>query len=224
MKVAVIIPAYKAAKYIEQAVESVRMQRSIHDVELRIGVDGCRETSAKLKRMGVAHYYSPRNVGPYVMRNSLMAIGHADYYVQFCADDVMQQGLIRECVQDAQEGISRPLGIECDDSLTPVGSDPRAIGVICFSDYVRATLGGYKAYRIHSDYDFIERARSAGFHVETGDAPMYFRRNHSGSITASRRGLRSGYHKRVKKQCAQDRGKGQVHIEPVTTKIVRVRK
>src|SRR4030042_5356260 len=86
---AIIIPVYNCAEYLSDCIESVNRQLRWNrwQYELRLGGDGCRETNNLCS--GIPHFYSERNVGAYVMRNSLMYVGRADAYSIFDADDVM---------------------------------------------------------------------------------------------------------------------------------------
>ena len=93
-KLAVIIPAFNADEYIYTCYNSVLKQEKkdgwIYDI--RTGVDGCKKTAEALT--GIKYFYSDKNVGAYIMRNSLMSIEDADAYCYFDADDVMHPAFI----------------------------------------------------------------------------------------------------------------------------------
>lgn len=72
-----IVAAHRARRdWLEACLRSIDAQRIGPGwaVDVRIGVDGCEATSALLLGMGRGHWWSAENVGPYLIRNSLIAL------------------------------------------------------------------------------------------------------------------------------------------------------
>ena len=96
MKISVIMPVYKAEKYLADAIESVLAQ----DVDLEIiAIDDCspdssREILGELARKDsrIKPYFNEENVGVATVRN--LALGYASGdYLAFCdSDDVVPRG------------------------------------------------------------------------------------------------------------------------------------
>ena len=118
---AIIIAAYNADKYILECIHSVKNQIPLEgwEYDIRIGVDGCQKTADVLRKNKIPFYWSEKNVGAYVMRNSLMYLRPADYYIYFDADDIMNHDFIFQCIQKIDNGceIVMPAKIECDKNM-----------------------------------------------------------------------------------------------------------
>lgn len=218
---AVIVAAYRATRWISEALESIREQqpRDGWTYTLRIGVDGCEETSALLSSGGQPHWYSPRNVGPYVVRNSLIALEPADAYAVFDADDVMRPDYLSTLLHFMGDGIAGAARQNIDHEGT-VTSHRRAYqsGVAMFSRTAWERLGGYRAWHIAADHDLILRAKASGITLTRPSRPLYFRRIHPESLTQDPEAgfgtlVRWGYKDRAERLTKQ----GARYVEPVTT-------
>ena len=84
MKTACIfIAAYNCPAYIMDCVQSIRGQRPAPgwQLDVRIGVDGCTRTADVLRKNKVPFYWSEKNHGAYIIRNSLIHLRPADAYI-----------------------------------------------------------------------------------------------------------------------------------------------
>jgi hypothetical protein len=229
MNVAVIIAAYQAPRdWLEVCADSVRlsaMAANLTGLDLRIGVDGCDQTAAALNADGDPFWWSPVNVGPYVMRNSLIALAPADAFVVFDADDVMLPNYLTEVLRLLRVyPMVGPSRIECDEHLNRIEFKPYRHGVCAFTPDVLAKLGGYKGERLGADVDLVARAKTAGIQVVTAGA-CYLRRRHSASLThaadtAKGSAAREEARRRMERQRLSARHR--VYVEPVMTPLVRM--
>lgn len=103
--ITVVIPAFKAKAYLEQCLDSILAQRmDVPLLQVLVGIDSCRETLSVAKKLSIkygsdVHFWrSTDNVGPYVIKNSLLEkIPRRDGLVlMFDCDDLMPRGLIRD--------------------------------------------------------------------------------------------------------------------------------
>lgn len=227
MTIAVIVAAYRARQeWLAACLASIQASAAgcpDVDLDIRIGVDGCAETAAALDAMGLAYHWSAENVGPYVLRNSLLQLAPADAYVIFDADDVMLPGymsaIVRKLKGYALVGPSRQ---ECDEALSPVKVASYRHGVCAFRHAVLERLGGYKAERVSADVDFIARARTALIHPHITTEACYLRRRHDSSLTkASDTGFGSPLREQARKRMERARlSAGQrVYVAPVTVPL-----
>ena len=88
--VTVVIPAYNAARYIAQALDSVQAQ-SVSDYEVIVVNDGSSDR-AELESILNSHplpviYISQENKGVSAARNAAIKVGHGTFYAQLDADD-----------------------------------------------------------------------------------------------------------------------------------------
>lgn len=199
MKLAVIVAAYQAQKYIEDMLVSFREQYPVEgwEYEMRIGVDGCPETAAELDRLGVPYWISETNVGAYVMRNSLILTGYADIYAIFDADDVMNPDYLRSSIGNmGTSELSIIGGQQCNKELVPT-SAPTMIAIMSFTHAVWEKAGGFRPERIGSDTDFQLRCNAMGISHNLIRTFGFKRRNHEHSLTHSKE-TGQGSHERAR--------------------------
>lgn len=216
-----IVAAHRATRWISEALESIREQqpRDGWTYTLRIGVDGCEETSALLSSDGQPHWYSPKNVGPYVVRNSLIALEPATAYAIFDADDVMMPDYLTTLLHFMSDGIAGPARQHIDECGTVISSKVAYHGgVALFPHEVWGRLGGYRDWRLAADYDLILRATASGISVTRPSRPLYLRRLHPSSLTRDAETgmgtlVRWGHKDRADRLTKQ----GARYVEPVTT-------
>lgn len=204
-KVSVLVAAYRAEKWLDECIASVRNQRLPDDwcCELLIGVDGCRatETAAQKHRHADLKIISMAgNFGTYVTFNTLMQYASGDFIARFDADDVMRQGYLAGHIGRLQQGVDMSMSwsIYTDAELTPtdhVAAHPNyhprgglnrrgTEGQFVLRRTVWERLGGFRPWRCAADSDFLQRVRYAGFRVSVIREFLYYRRTHPDSLIA----------------------------------------
>jgi GT2 family glycosyltransferase len=224
--VAVIITAYQAQWWLGDCLASVRaaVSRSGLDVDVRLGVDGCEDSAAWCEAHDVPFFWSARNRGTYVMRNSLVALAPARAYAIFDADDVMLPSYL--CLLWLRLQLGADLA---GASRVDVGQDLEAAGAT-YGRYMNGVcmlthdtwhrLGGYQAERYGADADLIERAALAGCTVEIVDQPLYLRRCHPQSLSrATETNSMSMARRRAAERMAGQRARQGWRNTPVTTRF-----
>jgi hypothetical protein len=220
---AVIVAAYQAAAWIGAMLASFRAQQPAAGwrYELRLGVDGCKATSQWLQGLGVQHWFSEKNVGPYILRNSLINRTAADAYVIFDADDVMQPDfLARGLAELPPGGLGLPLKIDCDSQLQVLKEAKPSQGVCFISWEAWGRLGGYAPARCAADSDLLIRAQKLGIEIRVLAGAVFYRRCHPQSLTNGRQtGRRSQYRRQVIAQMRRRRLQGELTIKPSKVKL-----
>ena len=211
MKCAIIIAAYNCDKYILECYESVKNQIPIpeYEIDIRVGVDGCQKTADVLRRAGIPFYYSDKNVGAYIMRNSLIYLKPADVYSYFDADDEMfEDYLIKTLSLNADAVMTAK--INCNENLKPIqGARIEKGGAITFTHGVLERVGGFYGVRCAADTDFMYRIGMAGYNIHEINEPLYYRRRHSQSLTKkSDTGIGSHYRKKVWRDMCENGNRG----------------
>lgn len=222
--VAIIIAAYAADKYILECYNSVKNQIPLEGVEIdiRIGVDGCQKTADVLRRAGIPFYWSEKNVGAYIIRNSLIYHSPADVYSIFDADDTMFPDYIKKSLSvfdfkyPDTTGACMTAKINCNENLKPIqGARIEKGGAITFDNNVLDAVGGFYGYRCAGDTDFMYRCIMGGFTIAEINEPLYYRRRHSQSLTKkSDTGIGSQYRKKVWAMMTEKRNEGIIKIKP----------
>lgn len=222
---AVIIAAYNTEKYILECYESVKNQISVpgYEIDIRIGVDGCQKTADVLSRAGIPFYWSEKNVGAYIMRNSLMAISPADCYSIFDADDVMNEHYLRRSLFSNSDAVMTAK-INCNEKLKPIqGARIEKGGAITFTHQVLDRLGGFYGVRCAADTDFMYRCTDAGFQIAEIQEPLYYRRRHGESLTKKpTTGIGSPYRKKVWADMCKKREQGIIKIKPTVIQLKKI--
>lgn len=220
---AVIIPARAASEWILGCLRSVDAQSAPGwTVDVRVGVDGCPATAAVLKAAGRRFRESASCVGAYVMRNSLIALGAADAYVMFDADDEMTGGYLAALLSalDDRGGIVSPFKRDAGPDLAGPGRPSPMHGIHAFGPDVLDAVGGYLHHPVSMDNDLVERAALLGFGRTFVEGAQFLRRRHGGSLTGSpSTGPRSRVRRSAKRKAAAARREGRLKIQPRTTPL-----
>lgn len=185
--ISVIIPTFKAEKYIESCIQSILSQDD--DCEILIGIDDCKSTLdyvLKSRYKNIKIFYFENNVGPYVIKNTLSDIASCDKLLFFDSDDVMVEG----CLYD----ISSILDNSDYIRLNYINFN----GVINTKDLVRNdavmgikrnifnTLNGFQPWRCAADAELY--GRISHNHLICGNSALvhYYRRIHGENITLNK--------------------------------------
>jgi glycosyltransferase involved in cell wall biosynthesis len=175
--VSIIIPAYKASKYIDECLASL----SAADVEVLIGVDGCEETYNHIKHLDNVFYF-PKNVGPYVIKNTLVDIAKNEYIIFFDADDVM----ITEAIENILDALYRSDYVK----LNYMNFQDRIKNGHIMNDAVVAikksvfnSLNGFYPWRCAADTEFEYRLKYNNLKEGKVDKLCYYRRLHGENLT-----------------------------------------
>ena len=131
----------------------------------------------------IPFYWSEKNVGAYIMRNSLAAIGPADCYAIFDADDKMFPTYLYESLKSGHD-VTMTAKINCNENLKPIqGTRIESGGAITFTRRILDALGGFYGVRVAADGDFMARIKMAGYEITEIKEPLYYRRRHPNALT-----------------------------------------
>jgi len=224
---AVLISAYKAEKWILSCLNGFKKQEMLDGWQWKIvvGVDSCKNTSDLLLKNKIGHYWSNKNVGVYVMLNSLWKKTEADIYMQFDADDIPLPNLLKTAVPIAWEfGFVRAKEIRCDENLNPLKRQPTKDGKTLITSSVLNQLGGWHHYRTSCDTDIRNRAKRLGCKVKIAQekltTPLLFRRRHNQSLTKSpETNMKSDYRAWARKEMEKFRESGKIKVNPIITNL-----
>ena len=175
--ISIIIPAYKATKYIDECLASIK-----GDCEILIGVDGCEKTYNYIKHLENVYYF-PKNVGPYIIRNTLSDIAKGDVIVFFDSDDVMVDGLLNIINERIQNVDYIPLNyINFQEKIKPSGHIMND-AVIAIKKNVLNQLNGFYPWRCGADTEFAHRLQHNNLKRGKLEDVSYYRRLHGENLT-----------------------------------------
>jgi len=165
--ITVIVAAYKAERFIDQALSSILAQELPEGwtLQLLLGIDGCQKTKKavqKIKDPRLTKYMMKRNRGTYITFNTMMKYAKGEAISRFDADDIMYQGFLYDALLKIEEGYSliRYKLDVIDQNNKVKGSYPLGYGMVTFSRYAWDIVGGYQPWRCAADSEMINKIHS----------------------------------------------------------------
>jgi glycosyltransferase involved in cell wall biosynthesis len=188
--VSIIIPAYEASEFIDECIASINKQDFQFSYEILIGVDCCEATKAhtKSKKGMYKHtrlFYFTKNVGPYVIKNSLVDEAMYDNILFFDADDVMNNGTLLEFskyINDFDYVHLKYSNFTSKATYKEVMHD----AVIGIKKSVFNKLNGFQPWRCAADTEFTHRLKWNNLKSEVLPTLSYYRRLHDKNLTINK--------------------------------------
>lgn len=188
--VSIIIPAYKASAFIDECIASINKQKFQFSYEILIGIDCCEATKShtESKKGMYEHtrlFYFTKNVGPYVIKNSLVDEAIYDNILFFDADDVMIDGTLSEFAKFINE--FEYVHLKYSNFTGKIGKIEtiRNDAVIGIRKSVFNKLNGFQPWRCSADTEFTYRLKWNNFKSTILPTLAYHRRLHGNNITLS---------------------------------------
>jgi glycosyltransferase involved in cell wall biosynthesis len=99
----IVIPTYKNTLYLQECLDSVLLSVKNLDCEIIVGIDGCKETLNYIKTKKfdnrIRFYFFEKNVGPYIIKNSLCSISNSEIILFFDSDDIMNENMVADMLE-----------------------------------------------------------------------------------------------------------------------------
>lgn len=218
--VSVIIAAYQAEAFINEAIESV-MGQELPDgyrLEFILGIDGCESTRQAVLNVEderIQIFNMDSNYGTYITFNTMMRLASGELVVRFDADDIMLKSYLSRqiAVFEEQPEVyltwTRNRYIDLEGSPIPdlTQKEDRDLkyweirspsnGQFMMRKKLWSVLGGFQPWRCNGDTDFLIRMRFLGYREHGIEEVLYLRRIHSDSLTQSET---TGYDSELRKE------------------------
>ena len=185
----VIVAAYKAEPYIEEAIKSILSQDlpSGWKLELIVGIDSCPSTYNRIKKIkndSLSIYMMSKNSGTYTTFNTMFSFCNGDIICRFDADDIMCPGYLTSTISCLNRCSFTRYKFQWIDVE---GRKQKKWGIshgqISFKREVWEKLGGFQPWKCGADTDFCYRAEMK-FKSRTMQNKAYFlRRQAPGQLT-----------------------------------------
>lgn len=192
----VVIPTYKNTEFLSECVNSVmESAKGICDLEIMIGLDNCCDSlrfvskNSLFKKSNIKTYYFPKNVGPYIIRNSLAVKAKYDNILFFDSDDIMMKDTLKillprfvdkDILKFKFYNFENKNGRNLENLVL---STIMSHGVFLIKKSKFIELNGFFGWRCGADTEFAERYSGQGNIIHTLDVPVYYRRYHENNIT-----------------------------------------
>ncbi len=191
--ISIILPTYNNEEFLINCLES--LHRSFKEYHIYLGIDGCNNTlkliqKTDLKHMNISVFHSPENVGPYVIKNSLIRYTKSEDIVFFDTDDAVYESF-GDSIEKAFTK-SRYIRFWFDQVVLTNGkikhkytSNKVAEGVFAIKKDLIAKHIGFFPWRCGADTEFYCRLKYKNEKCLNIKKPMFLRRIHSKNLTMS---------------------------------------
>jgi glycosyltransferase involved in cell wall biosynthesis len=174
----VIVPAYRSDRYIDQCIDSLK------GAEILIGVDACEPTLQKIKdRSDVRIFYFQENVGPYVIKNTLIDEASHNSILFFDSDDVLAEGVLERIEQQLTSLDYLKLNYVNFQVKINKSGQMMSDAVIAIKRDVFNSLNGFYPWKCAADTEFHSRLVHNSLKHKTLDGVAYYRRLHGENLT-----------------------------------------
>ncbi len=184
--VSVIIPAYKADKWIVECLNSIK---SSIPFEILVGIDNCQKTLDGIRgsKFDIRAFFFSTNVGPYIIKNSLVNECRYENCLFFDVDDVMIPNLIERVVNKLQNvDYTRIPYINFTSSINKNGNIVTDGGILGIKTSIFKELNGFYPWRVAADTEFTYRLERKGYKEEKMKQAGFYRRIHDNNLTKSK--------------------------------------
>lgn len=209
--VSIIIPAYKAENFIEECLDSIKGQTYFinhPEYEILIGIDCCITTLHKIASISHNYnnlklFYFNQNVGPYIIKNTLIDYAKYENILFFDADDIMKSYLVETAMYDKNSyDIVRIRFVNFKDSANNQTPGRTADGIFLIKKDKFNNIGGFSGWRCAADTDFHNRTVRNNYKANHIQTELFLRRMHDNNLTVQsstsfNSSLRNEYKKQI---------------------------
>lgn len=175
--ISVIIPAYKATRYIDECLASIQ------GAEILVGIDSCQETLDHLKDCNIKLFYFTENVGPFVIKNTLVDQASNEHILFFDSDDVLIEGVIERIDERLAEIDYVKLNYINFYNKPTTKGHMMSDAVIAIKRSVFNSLNGFQPWRCAADTELSNRLQHNNLKHSVLDGLAYHRRLHGENLT-----------------------------------------
>jgi len=180
--ISIIIPAYKATKYIDECVSSIKGNV---EHEILIGVDGCEETYNHIKHLDNVFFF-PKNMGPFVIKNTLADVSKYEKLLFFDSDDIMDVGALdrlAKVVNSVDYVKLNYINFNNNRNRIDLFGHKMNDAIIAIDKKVFNILNGFYPWRCGADTEFTNRLVFNKMKSITPPDAFYYRRLHGENLT-----------------------------------------
>lgn len=225
--VTIIIPTFNNLNYIDECLESIK-KNITNDLNINIivGIDNCEETkyhitNNKFKYTDIDFYYFNKNVGPYIIKNTLIKYAENENIIFFDSDDIFLPNSINKIVDNLKENKYVIFRYNEFSNSYFINNNAHKFGegVIGISKNIFLKLNGYQPWRCAADSELKDRYKHKFNEIIKIDEPLFNRRVHNTSLTRNiKTNLNSNIRKEYIKQILENKTNGypnpiNLHIE-----------
>jgi len=188
----IIIPTFDNTEYIDQCIQSIKNNIDSNiDIQILIGIDNCEKTKNQINNNlvynNIESYYFNVNVGPYIIKNTLVKYAKSDNILFFDSDDYF----VNNSIQSILDGFKNNEYINFKYQNVKNGKPTNSKleygeGVFAIKKDLFIKQNGFYPWRCAADSEFKDRYRTKNNNIYKIDKLTFYRRIHDTSLTKSK--------------------------------------
>jgi glycosyltransferase involved in cell wall biosynthesis len=184
----IIVPTYKNTNYLDECINSLVKSTENYNVEILIGVDGCKETMDFIKGKkfpkNVTFFYFNENEGPYSIKNTLTSICNSKNLLFFDSDDISEKELVSTIINNIDKyDCIKPKYKDFGVGITPSNKSLFGEGVFAITKELFLNMNGFEPWMMAADSDFMGRLYKTKPKILHTPQVLFKRRVHPESLT-----------------------------------------
>ena len=188
-QISIIIPTFNTPEFLKECLDSILDSVKNINCEILVGVDDCDITLDFIKKNKfdnkINFFLFQKNVGPYVIKNSLSEISNSDILLFFDSDDIMEESMVTDIIRYSHNStVIKPKYVNFRYKTEDYEKKEHyGEGVFAIKKSVFLEMNGFEPWRCAADSDFMGRIYKNGVSFKHTDKIMFFRRIHPNSLT-----------------------------------------
>ena len=200
----IIIPTFNNVEFIKECLSSVIKSVKSLNCEILVGIDDCEKTLNFVEKeifdSRIRFFYFSQNVGPYIVKNTLVKNSNSKTILFFDSDDVMCENMVEEILRmQSFNDFVRPKYFNFNGKTpnSDVVSKEKLFGEGVFSikKSLFLSMNGFEGWRTTADTDFIGRLYKNSRKSINTPTVLFYRRLHQNSLTQSKQ---TGYGSKIR--------------------------
>jgi len=187
----IIIPTFNNVEYIDECINSMIRSCNGYNYEILIGIDNCSKTYNHIMKKYDLHnhnlqfYFFDKNVGPYIIKNSLIHKTNSDNILFFDSDDIIMENSVKLIIDNLNNfDMVRFKFYNFHNNLNNLEISPKhADGVFAISKKLFLYFNGYEPWVCGADSEMVWRIQSNNKKIKLINDCLFYRRRHSNSLT-----------------------------------------
>jgi glycosyltransferase involved in cell wall biosynthesis len=201
----IIIPTYKNTQYIDECLNSIIESGKNDSIEILVGIDACEKTVEHIKTKTypdfIKFYLFEKNVGPYIIRNTLSKLTNSDKLLFFDSDDIMRKDMITQTIQKLKTYKVVRLKYQ-DFNENGIQKQISHEGVFAIDKNLFLSMNGFEPWMVAADTEFLARLKRKNIQQYFTPELQFKRRIHSQGLTSRKdtgigSKLRQSYSKQI---------------------------
>jgi hypothetical protein len=189
----IILPTFDNVEFLDETLQSIIKSIKNLECEIFIGIDGCKKTLEYVKNNSfdsrISFHYFEKNVGPYIIKNSLTKISKSNYILFFDSDDIMTEQLIQDIMgKKSTYDLIKPMYLDFKGDVKGINktittTNTYGEGVFGINKNLFLNMNGFEGWRCAADSDFMGRLYKNKVKLTHTRQIGFYRRIHPNSLT-----------------------------------------